>query len=44
MLAALIALGVICAGYFEGCSMYNDIADDVFKERGELDLNDMKID
>lgn len=44
MLAALIALGVIAAGYLEGCKMYKDISDDVFKERNELDLASMKID
>lgn len=44
MIAALIALGVIAAGYLEGCMMYNDIADDAFKDRSELNLADMKVD
>lgn len=44
MLASLIALGVIAAGYLEGCKMYRDIANDVFKERNDLDLASMKVD
>lgn len=44
MIAALIALGVIGAGYLQGCMMYNEIADDAFTDRDELNLADMKVD
>lgn len=44
MLAALIALGVIAAGYLEGCMMYSDISNETFKDRNELDLASMKVD
>ena len=35
MIAAIVALCIIGAGYFEGSKMYNDIADDVFKDRSD---------
>lgn len=43
MISSLIALGVIGAGYIEGCVMYNDISDEVF-DGESLNLADMKVD
>ncbi|MDO5329353.1 MAG: class B sortase [Coriobacteriia bacterium] len=44
MIAALIAIAVLVGGYVEGCMKYKNIADDVFKDRNELNLADMKVD
>lgn len=44
MIAALIALGVIAAGYLEGCMMYKDVSEEVFHDSDSMNLNDMKID
>lgn len=44
LVGSLVALGIIGAGYLEGCMMYKDLADDVFKEGDNLNLSDMKID
>ena len=43
MIAALIALAVIGAGYLQGCLMYKSISDDTF-DNGKLKLEDMKVD
>lgn len=43
MIAALIALAVIGAGYLQGCLLYKNISDDTFDD-GNLNLADMKVD
>lgn len=44
MIAALIGIGVLVAGYVEGCIKYNKIADEAFNDRNAVNLADMKVD
>lgn len=45
MVGALVALGVIVAGYAEGCMMYKEISEDVLTvDNDSSDLANMKVD
>lgn len=44
LIASLVALAIIGAGYLEGCKMYRDISDECFKEGNGMSLADMKVD